>query len=156
MCTYCLLPWLSPSQAVLRYVMYFRIYGWRHVFTWREDSITAAALPHRFQPNFAQRQLPASTHTVGCNLHSSGEGEQSLLCTIALCVICSKPISRASVAAERERSWWWRKWRHGQSDWCLWQHRQRSALRCVKRFFMFFFLSWTFFRYKNVSINVEL
>ena len=28
----CLWPWLGPPLMALRYVMYFRFYGWRHVF----------------------------------------------------------------------------------------------------------------------------
>jgi len=31
-CAYYLWPWLGPLAA-LRYVMYFRFYGWRHVCT---------------------------------------------------------------------------------------------------------------------------
>jgi len=30
-CACYLWPWLGPSLAALRYVMYFRFYGWRHV-----------------------------------------------------------------------------------------------------------------------------
>ena len=28
-------PWLGPPLVALRYVMYFRFYGWRHVGVWR-------------------------------------------------------------------------------------------------------------------------
>jgi len=31
-CAHPLWPWLGPPLAALRYVMYFRFYGWRHVW----------------------------------------------------------------------------------------------------------------------------
>ena len=41
-CADLLWPWLYPSLAALRYVMYFRFYGWRHV--WRNGLYSNAWL----------------------------------------------------------------------------------------------------------------
>jgi len=34
LCPSYLWPWLGPAPTTVQYVMYFRFYGWRHVFTW--------------------------------------------------------------------------------------------------------------------------
>ena len=43
-CACCLWSWLGPSLMTMRYVMYFRFYGWRHVLVpwdqWAESSTT--------------------------------------------------------------------------------------------------------------------
>ena len=57
-------PWLYPPQAALRYVMYFRLSGWRHIFTYvicasriflsGKRIAWQPKLLHQFQSNFTQ------------------------------------------------------------------------------------------------------
>jgi len=55
----CLWPWLDPCLAALRYVMYFRFSGWRHVFAqWpnkhdsREPRFQANVAPNDKDPKY--------------------------------------------------------------------------------------------------------
>jgi len=63
----CPFPWLGPPLAALRYVVYIRFCGWRHIFSTgpmarHVYSPQQQAQQPSFQPNFAQQYRSASTY----------------------------------------------------------------------------------------------
>ena len=80
-CESCRWPWLCPPQTALRYVMYFRLCGWRHVFTqwpyggscvFLSGNRTLQAYQPRF-PNTFCSTIKTASKLTGSELHIEGE-----------------------------------------------------------------------------------
>ena len=76
-------PWLSPSLAALWYVMYFRFYEWRHVFTlWPETGNTKKACTQ-------SGSIWGSTYlTPWCILKQTHHEVESVIYDVYDCLVC--------------------------------------------------------------------
>jgi len=66
----CLWPWLCMHLAELKYIMYFRLCGWRHVFLLQHDATVAVSLQCVYG-------LTPLVHSIGCILSQMTSGDKT-------------------------------------------------------------------------------
>ena len=101
-CACCLWPRLDPALTALRYVMYFRFCGWRHVYTQWALDVRSLCIPKRRERSSRNcySAIKINNH-IHRGLHSRG---QSLLSMTALCFAVSR-LKKSNFGASRSIDW---------------------------------------------------